>query len=157
MAGNPDVRVPPPVRPPARHFALRLLGRTQDSAGDDTPGNVACAACDNLYWELSRWIGFDGCHALFTRALGKARIDHPSLSSIVLRVRSDPYVEGVGQSIASHGDAAVAAALESMLVQVVDLLGRIIGDDLAAKLMEQSIATAGGSGDAGNTGSRNGT
>jgi hypothetical protein len=26
------------------------------------------AACDHLYQALSRWVGPDGCHALFTRA-----------------------------------------------------------------------------------------
>ena len=89
-------------------------------------------------------MGFDGCHALFTRALAQARVEHPALSSIALRVRSDPYVYGVAESIAAHGDEQVAAALEAMLIYVVDLLGRIIGDDMAAKLIEQSIVSTRG-------------
>ena len=140
MAADREARAAPRAVRPARQFALRLL-KSGDSTHAASAGDAARAACDNLYWELSRWLGFDGCHALFARALAQARVEHPALSSITLRVRSDPYVEGVSASIAANGDDRVAAALEAMLIDVVDLLGRIIGDDMAAKLIEQSIAS----------------
>lgn len=154
MAGDRDAREAPRVDRPARQFALRLLSRTQDSAPAESAGDAARVACDNLYWELSRWVGFDGCHALFTRALATARIEHPPLGSIVLRVRSDPYIDGIPESIAAHGDKQVAAALEVMLMNVVDLLGRIIGEDMAAKLIEQSIAPTSTGANGGRNGAR---
>lgn len=154
MAGDRDAREAPRAGPPARQFALRLLGRTQDSTSGESAGDAARVACDNLYWELSRWVGFDGCHALFTRALATARIDHPALKLIALRVRSDPYIDGIPQGIAMYGELTVAAALEAMLMNVVDLLGRIIGEDMAARLIEQSIASTGNSANDGNNGSR---
>jgi hypothetical protein len=43
----------------------------------------------------------------------------------------------------AHGDAATAEALESMLVRLVELLGRLIGDDMAMKLIERSLAASG--------------
>jgi len=45
----------------------------------------------------------------------------------------------------AYGDAATAEGLESMLVRLVELLGRLIGDDMAVKLIEQSLAPSHGS------------
>ena len=39
----------------------------------------------------------------------------------------------------AYGDAASAEALESMLVHLIELLGRLIGDDMADKLIERSF------------------
>ena len=42
----------------------------------------------------------------------------------------------------AHGDAATAEALEAMLVHLVELLGRLIGDDMATKLIERSVGVS---------------
>jgi hypothetical protein len=97
------------------------------------------AACDHLYHELSRWVGPDGCHALFTRALAQARTTYAALGQIQLRARSQPYVDGVAATIIAHSDTATAEALEAMLINLVELLGRLIGDDMATKLIERSM------------------
>jgi hypothetical protein len=117
-----------------------LIQSRQPTAADGG-ARVVAVACDDLYLELSRWVGADGCHALFRRALTEARTEFTNLDLITLRPRSDPYVDGVAESIMSRGDAATAEALESVLVHLVELLGRLIGDDMAAKLIERSIAT----------------
>ena len=62
------------------------------------------------------------------------------LEGIQLRARSDPYVDGVAETIMAHGDPATAEGLESMLVRLVELLGRLIGDDMSLKLIEGSLA-----------------
>lgn len=49
---------------------------------------------------------------------------------------------GVPETITAHGDAATAEALESMLVHLVELLGRLIGDDMATKLIERSVGVS---------------
>jgi len=72
-----------------------------------------------------------------------ARAEHAALASIQLRARSHPYIDGVPETIMAHGDAATAGALESMLVHLVELLGRLIGDDMAAKLIERSVGVSG--------------
>jgi hypothetical protein len=108
--------------------------------GGLTAARAAATACDKLYRELSRWVGPDGCHALFTRALAQARIDHPALEQIQLHARSDPYIDGVAEAIMAHGDPATADGLEAMLVHLIELLGRLIGDDMATKLIERSVA-----------------
>ena len=124
----------------ARQIARRLINARRPGRPGDTPARAAAAACDHLYWDLSRWVGRDGCHALFTRALAQARTDYPVLEEIRLRAQSEPYVEGVAEIIMAHGDAATSEALESMLIRLVELLGRLIGDDMAMKLIERSLA-----------------
>jgi hypothetical protein len=69
------------------------------------------------------------------------------LAEIQLRPGSQPYIDGVPETIMAHGDVATAEALESMLVRLVELLGRLIGDDMAAKLIARSM----GASESGNT------
>jgi hypothetical protein len=131
------------AEPPARQIALRLIkSRRPERAGDDTAAGAAAAACNHLYRELSRWVGSDGCHALFTRARAQARTEYPVLEQIQLRARSEPYIDDVVGTIMAHGDGATADGLESMLVHLVELLGRLIGDDMAMKLIERSLAAS---------------
>jgi hypothetical protein len=105
----------------------------------DTAARATAAACDSLYRELSRWVGPDGCHALFTRALAETRPQYQALEKIQLRPRSEPYIEGIADSIMASGDPETAKALESMLMRLVELLGRLIGDDMAGKLIDRTF------------------
>ncbi len=133
---------------PAQKIARRLINsRLSERPGGDTPARAAASACDHLYRELSRWVGPDGCHALFARALAETRPEYPALGQIQLHARSDPYVDGVAETIMARGDPATAEALEWMLVRLVELLSRLIGEDMAIKLIERCL-TATGRGDA---------
>jgi hypothetical protein len=126
-----------------RQIARRLIDRREpEGRAADSRARAAAVACEDLYRDLARWVGRDGCHALFTRALAQARTEHPELEEVRLRPLSQPYVEGVAETIMSHGDAATAEALESMLVHLVELLGRLIGDDMATNLIERSLTAA---------------
>jgi hypothetical protein len=122
---------------PAREIVRRLISsRGSEPREGDT--SARAAAGDHLYHELSRWVGPDGCHALFTRALAEARDEFEPLGQIQLRPGSEPYISGVAETVAAYGDTATAKALESMLTHLVELLGRLIGDDMATKLIERS-------------------
>lgn len=132
-----------PDQPLARRIARRLISSCGSERSEgDTASRAAATACDHFYRALSRWVGPDGCHALFTRALAQARTEYPALAQIQLRVRSDPYIDGVPESIMAHGDGATAEALESMVVGLIELLGRLIGDDMATKLIERSLGVS---------------
>jgi hypothetical protein len=127
----------------AQQIARRLIDSRRTEPGEaHSEARAAAAACDALYLGLSRWVGPDGSHALFSRALAEARTEHPALMQIELRVRSEPYVDGVTETIMAHGEAATRAGLESMLVRLIALLGRLIGDEMAMRLIEQSLAAS---------------
>lgn len=124
-----------------RDLARRLI----DSGGAGQAHGLAsadatAAACDRVYRGLSRWIGRDGCHALFTRALAQARSSHPLLEQIKLDPRSGDYVDGMAPVIMQYGNAAATSALEAMLVVLIELLARLIGDDMATRLIGQTLS-----------------
>jgi len=123
---------------PAREIVRRLIDSQGSAQTEGDTSARAAAAGDHLYRELSRWVGPDGCHALFIRAHADARNEFPPLGQIQLRAGSEPYMGGVAETVAAYGDTATAKALESMLTHLVELLGRLIGDDMATKLIEQS-------------------
>jgi hypothetical protein len=125
--------------------AARLLidRRRPQRKESDSDAGVVADACNDLYRGLSRWVGRDGCDALFTRALAQARAGVATLDQVQLRPGADPYVEGVAESVVSHGDSMVAEALESMLVHLIEVLARLIGSDMATKLIERSVAALG--------------
>jgi hypothetical protein len=75
------------------------------------------------------------------RAIAQTRTESAALDRIYFRPGADPYVEGVEESVRSHGDPATADALESVLVNVIELLGRLVGDSMATKLIERSISS----------------
>ena len=128
----------------ARQIARGLIeSRHSQREADSGRATAVGVACDDLYQGLSRWVGPDGCHALFTRALAQARGDAATLEHVRLRPGASPYVDGVTESIRAHDDSSVAQALESMLVHLVELLERLIGADMATKLIERSIAEPG--------------
>lgn len=124
----------------APSLARRLIDR-QRAAGDADVSRASAAALagEELYESLSRWIGTDGCHALFMRARAHAQGDHPALDVLQVRARARPYVEGVAESVGEYGDTATAAAIESMLEGMIELLGRLIGVDMATNLIERNL------------------
>lgn len=124
-----------------RSLARRVIasGGSHSTTGDGASA-AAVGACGYLYNELSRWIGSEGCHALFTRALADARKESQPLQSIQLSAGAVPYVQGVETTIDAHGDAETAAGIETLLIRLVELLGRLIGDDMAMKLIEPVLA-----------------
>lgn len=124
----------------APSLARRLIARQRETAGSTTTKAASAAlAAEEVYESLSRWIGSDGCHALFVRARALAVTARPALDMLYLRARAKPYVEKTSDAIGEFGDAATADAIESMLVGMIDLLGRLIGVDMATNLIERSL------------------
>lgn len=115
----------------ARRLWARAVGDTA------APGDVAAAAertCTQLRTELGRWIGADGYRALVDRALGLARAEHPALGDLPCLGGNQPATTAV---VRAHGAGAVAAGLVALVAALIELLGRIIGDEMALRLVEQ--------------------
>ena len=108
-------------------------------SGSDTVAPVANALRD-IAVELSRWVGPDGCRALFTRALSRAGQQHAFLADLQLISHSPPVLTGVDESIRSNGAHTVSVGLGAVLVQLLELLQSLIGADLTLKLAEQVTA-----------------
>jgi hypothetical protein len=132
---------------PARQITSRLIDHSRALGASGLYfAHPPAAALDRLYLDLARWVGFDGCHALFTRGLAEARTKHPILDTIELHPRSNPYLEGVAKTVEQHGARETDHALEAMLLIVVEVLGRLIGDEMATILIERGLPKSGDDG-----------
>jgi hypothetical protein len=90
--------------------------------------------CAELRTGLGRWIGTEGYQALVDRALTLARPKHPVLGSFSCLGGDE---QGTAAAVGAHGAADVAAGLVAFVTAVIELLGRIIGDEMAVRLVEQ--------------------
>ena len=120
----------------ATEVARRLWAR---AAGDSSaPEDVAAAAdrmCAQLRVGLGRWVGAMGYRALLDRALVLARAEHPALGSLSCHGGDDPVTTA---DVRSQGAAEVAAGMVALVAALVELLGRIIGEEMAVRLVEQT-------------------
>ena len=107
------------------------------AAGDgDASEEVAAAAdrmCAQLRVGLGRWIGAEGYRALLDRALGLARAEHPALGGLSC-LGGDGAIMA---AVRAHGASEVAAGLVASVAALIELLGRIIGEEMAMRLVEQ--------------------
>jgi hypothetical protein len=119
-----------------------LLAR--EASEGDTPGGVAAATervCGRVSEYLSRWVGTDGSGALFARALASAQAEHPALGNVRYSRQSAVCLDGLAESARTHGAGAAADGVTAILAALIELLGRLIGDDIAIRLVEQSMST----------------
>jgi hypothetical protein len=139
--------------PAARALAQQLLASAGPAppAADDAcdPVTAAVQVGHYLAAELSRWFGPYGYHALLARALADARAEHPALAVVRVNSVPSPELAGLADAARAHGAGAAVAGAEAVLASLIDLLGRLIGDDLAMTLIDRTIlAMAPGAGDA---------
>ena len=115
--------------------AGRLWARAAGSA--TSTREVAAAAdlmCAQLRLELGRWIGAGGYRALLERALGRTRVEHPALDGVsCLGGDASVFVAAVH----ARGAGELSAGLVALVAELVDLLGRIVGAEMAMQLVEQ--------------------
>lgn len=120
----------------AREVVSRLIAR--QSATSDPRGTAnAAALLIRISANLSIFIGKVGCHTLLQRALASARSEHPALKGITIVTQPEIAIAGVLESIQAHGAADTEAGVESVVVSLIVLLTRLVGEDLAVKLVEQ--------------------
>lgn len=128
----------PPESTTSRELVRRLIERqpVRPDASDSAPAAVQ-GACEDVYLVFARWVGREGGRALFTRALASAAREHSVLKGI--NVHGDGgRLDGVDAATQSAGAGATAAGLEAMLIEVIELMGRFIGEDMVANLVERN-------------------
>ena len=119
----------------ATEVARRLWQRAVDDSG--APEDVAVAAthmCTELRTGLTRWVGAMGYRALIDRALLLARAEHPALGSLSCHGGDEPVTTA---AVRAHSADEVATGMVALVAALVELLGRIIGEEMAVRLVEQ--------------------
>lgn len=126
----------------SRDIALRLLvteGAPHGSSSDAV-AEAGARVLERLQHTLARWFGADGARTLLSRALDKARSASPGLEA----VKVPSLARDNGLAISPDTFAALRSlsadeateACASAIAEVVDLLGRLVGDDVAWRLVE---------------------
>lgn len=109
------------------------------TAGDsNSPEDVVAGAehtCIQLRAGLGRWIGAMGYRALLDRALLLARVEHPALGTLSCYGGDE---EMIAVAVRTYGATEVANGMEALVFRLVELLGRIIGEEMAVRLVEQT-------------------
>lgn len=125
--------------PDSLQIARRLLAREEAPGRGAKPELVGAAlqqTCVRVSANLRDSLGEDGANALLGRALARTEADHPALKDIRRLNEGGIHLDGVVASVATHGVAEVTAAVEALLAALVQILGRLIGDDMAIRLVE---------------------
>jgi hypothetical protein len=121
-------------------MARRLLARETSVAAE--PAMVA-AALQRVFLRVSAnlrdSVGDDGCDALLARAFARAELDYPVLNDIRNLNNGTFHLGGVVVSVEAHGVAPVTAAVEALLAALLDVLGRLIGEDMAMRLLDHDL------------------
>lgn len=120
----------------AAEIARRLIARAA-ATGDARDSALAVrVACEQAFRDLTHSLGVNGFQALLARAMTQVQGVHPSLLPLRVGRQLSPSLEGLGQSIEAHGTPAVVAGLDALLEALLALLGRLIGTDMVARLVE---------------------
>ena len=123
-----------PAAETARQVWLRGGG------GVTSPEEVGAATqrvCDELRAGLSRWVGAEGYRALLDRALRMSSQEHPVLGSFSCH---DGDALAAAAAARAHGAVRLASAMVDLVATLTELLGRIIGEEMAMQLVEQTGA-----------------
>lgn len=129
-------------------IARRLLARNATVGRDDRSAASAAGLQQTLASVSERLrdaLGDDGRTALLARALSRTEKDHPSLLRI-RRVENEVIqLDGVAASVETDGMAVVTAAIEALLAAVIDVLSRLIGEDMALRIIgDEDMGAAAG-------------
>jgi len=125
-AGAPRSR---PTLGPRSEPALALDGRAAELQ----------RTCTRLTDNLRDTVGADGCAALLARSLARTDLAHPALTAVWRQDGREIYLDGVTAAMEQHGEAAVTAGVDALFATVVDVLGRLIGEDMAIRIIDLGI------------------
>lgn len=127
----------------ARSLTRRLLTRAAAGrTGPDVDALAAASACELACTELSLSLGPPGFDALLRRALAQAEPEFPFLATLRVNRHPEHVFDGVARLTEENGSPKVAAALEAVLDSMFTALGRLIGEDLVARLVERDVTDA---------------
>ena len=114
----------------------------RDAVDAGAPEEVIAAAeriCVQLQAGLVRWVGTEGYRALLHRVLELARAEHPALR-LISCIGSDE--QEIAAAVRAHGAAEVTAGMVALVATLIDVLSRIVGEEMAVELVNQAVAAS---------------
>ena len=122
----------------ARALAGEILAREIDGSRTAT---AAAGAAERVFQRLAdnlvRWIGTDGSQALFTRARAIAQTRSEALRVVPPPARSALFLDALAANTEPHDVASVMGGAVTILEALIELLSRLVGEELALKLLTE--------------------
>lgn len=116
----------------------------QDARGDPRAVDKSLEyRCRQLTTSLGEALGPDGCSALLARALTQCEPTHPVLQRIRGADGREIQLDGVPAAIEQYGYAAAEAGVDALLTSLVEILGKLIGEDMALRLLDLDAGESG--------------
>jgi hypothetical protein len=114
-----------------------------DASGSEAVVAAAERVLQHLRTHLARWFGSEGFRALLLRAIDRTRRPFPALARPL-----PPFEEGEGvgvlgldelfDNLKSCSTQETRDATVALIAAVIALLGRLVGEDVAVRLVLQS-------------------
>ena len=118
--------------------------KRQDAPGQSgTSGSALENRCRELTAALRDTLGPDGCSALLSRALAECEPAHPVLAHVRGGDGREIRLDGVAKGIERFGYGAAEAGVEAMVASLLGILGKLIGEDMALRLLDLDAGEAG--------------
>ncbi|HEY8176797.1 MAG TPA: hypothetical protein VIF32_13940 [Gemmatimonadaceae bacterium] len=133
-----DVNSDAAATPTSLQIARRLLAR-EAAPGKGREPKIDVATLQRTVASVSESLrdamGEDGSTALLARALARTEAAHPALKKM-RRLNEGSIQLDVVASIEAHNVATATAAVEALLAALIDILSRLIGEEMAIRLVE---------------------
>jgi len=125
--------------PQVRSLARALLDSQNGGLEADAQLEAAERVLQRLAERVSPLVGSGGFFLLLQRTLKRTRAEHPCLDGI--RVESDaPWrLPRSAEDTQERSAEEVAAAAQALLAELIALLARFLGSDMAIRLVRQSF------------------
>jgi hypothetical protein len=124
-------------------IARRVVARELSPHADTGPAVIATAlqlVCARVCSNLRDAMGVAGCDALMDRARKRVERDHPALVGLCGQSGVELPLDAIVATVEAHGHTAVTAAIEALLAALIDILSRLIGEDMAIRLIDPEVS-----------------
>jgi hypothetical protein len=128
--------------PNSVELARRLLAQDLEP-GISNPELVAVGlrkTCARTSAALRNVLGADGCSALLVRALARTQGRHPLIADLRRSSEANVSFDGLVKSVDEYGVVPVAAAIQALLAALIDILVRLIGEEMTVRLIAAEAA-----------------
>jgi hypothetical protein len=100
-------------------------------------------SCAHLSETLRDTFGTDGAAALLSRALARVDRSHGALAAVWRSDGREIHLDGVAEAVQEHGLPEVKAALGVLRAAILEVLGRLIGEEMAIRILDLPAAPRG--------------
>lgn len=125
-----------PMQPPLQPGVASATAGAAGSAGSRPNADALQASCARITGNLRDMLGADGCAALLSRSIARVDTAHPALAAMWRQDGREIHLDTIVAAVDRHGYPAVAAAFAALTGALQDTLGRLIGDDMAIRIID---------------------